>query len=1170
MPSQVRGMTPEAIRALFKRSFDDQADQLTLKLSNYNDEVSAMKAAMDESLAALNNDVAASIDAARSEAKQANDAIQALDAFDKAVANQISGVLDQSQAAIAEANALLAQMPEFEKKAQDAIDKAEDVSKSLTNYKESQQKLLNELNKKADNLQGELAAQDSKMTQAQADWSKDFEALKKSVNQSVDGITKGLSKAVEDQLKISPTLSALSNKLDTTNDSLSKLNKDYSGINQKVSDITGQVEPLSKQAKQAADDAQKAIDALRNPSYMGLSLLTLDQVTGEPHWTKDATLSEQTTPDGNRAWYVEPNQSTSRINSPYVAVDSRLPYKFSFWCKADTPGSVISMSFYDQNGRRPFASVDGSFDKSSGSVPYRAPLETTWVKHEAIVRFNEDVESVRFDRVWWNTSSAKNTRQYIGGLRIFPIIPDQATIDTLQNNAILKNTKIGTSNTNAIDAINEGMKAQATLNQKQQEWNAIQKIVNDNQQAWNKTQEIVNQNQSKWNQAALDYKELNDRLWGKQGEINKLNQAIDANQTELLAVNTRAIQTLTNGANVIPYYVPSTTEVANGYNEWTRPVWAKTSFTRQTDDSVYKGFGYYHLDKTEYSPASFFTIDPSIEYDFEVWLRGTEGGVILIEARDIQGSLVKVQGGIYADRKPDEVSTRIGGYLVDSKVTHPTWTKYKTRLKFQGDSTQIKIHRIHVNNSKGVQPATVDIGEDMRLYPHIPSQDDVNKALMDADKALKDQIDANTKIDKAQTKADEGFYKAIKALSMPEEANSLFAFIEPSDAEIKSAYESGKSSSIVYDQPEWTLFASGTPRKHSNTENPEEIRNEWTITAGSSDGTTSLPASKVTYRPVIKGISYKLSFMGYTNFDNSIIYIQFFDQNESNCFSSVTGFVDGVENSKYSYKGSTSYVGNDILLQRGWHKYEFRIEMLPTTNAIRMKAIFWNHPKGDKGFQRITGMQFVPDIPSQAEIDKAQNNAIINNTNAIAINNWSDKIQAIVNDNQQKQLEYQKAAFSESFNALAIFVPRILRLNVDEGWASNSNTMKKYFSWDTDSSFWSGTKIDFKILGTHSGYMLVNYRVKDDTPSTNPNYDPPIHSVHKSYRIEGGNQKYRSGGRDKYYSNVLLSFRTFDRIYDVFVTYYPETNPDGTTVTFPKEPNLNTNFPPKPTLRELE
>lgn len=1163
MPSQVRGMTPEAIRALFKRSFDAQANSLALKLSDYNDEVSAMKEAMDASLEALNNDVGSSIEKATSEAKRANDAIVALNAFDKAVASQISGMLDQSQAAIAEANALLAQMPEFEKKAQDAIDKAEDVSKSLTNYKESQQKLLNELNKKADNLQGELAAQDSKMTQAQADWSRDFEALKKSVNQSVDGITKGLSKAVEDQLKISPTLSALSNKLDTTNDSLSKLNKDYDSVNKKVSDITGKVEPLSQQAKQAADDAQKAIDALRNPKEIGTSVLTVDQITGKEHWRKDASYSSEKTPDGDSVYYVKSTDSISNeLDAPRVVVDTRIPYKVSFWLKADAPGSRLSVIYFGNGYEGPFEKVEGNIPSRDQYLPYYFEPPTKWTKYEAVVRFKPDVDTIRMNAFKWNNNSTK-TNQYIGGFKFFPLIPDQATIDKLQNDAILKNTKIGTSNTNAIDAINEGMKAQATLNQKQQEWNAVQKIVNDNQQAWNKTQETVNQNQSKWNQAVQDYKDLNDRLWGKQGEINKLNQAIDANQTELLAVNTRAIQSLTNGANIIPYYTPTTTEVANGYNEWTRPGWLNPVYPRLSDDSVYKGFGYYHFEKNSWFANTYFTIDPNVEYDFEVWLRGTEGSVISLELRSDQGKRVSVYGGIYGDNKPDEVLNRYGGYIIDNKVVHSTWTKYKTRVKFQGDQTRVRVYKLIVSDS-----ATVDIGEDMRLYPHIPSQDDVNKALMDADKALKDQIDANTKIDQAQTRADEGFYKAIKALSMPEEANSLFAFIQPSDAEIKAAYESGKSSSIVYDQPEWTLFANGTPRRHSKTENPEEVRNEWTITAGSSDGSKLLPASNVTYMPVIKGISYKLSFMGYTNFDKSYIYIQFYNQDEENGFSNVTGFVDGKPDSRYSYKGSTSYVGNDILLQRGWHKYEFRIEMAPSTTSIRMRGIYWNHSKGDKGFQRITSLRFVPDIPSQAEIDKAQNNAIINNSNAIAINNWSDKIQAIVNENQQKQLDYLDEFQKAAVQSQQMTMPRYLRIHIKEGWCDESGDFKEYFEFTKDSNFWRGKDINLQIIGNHDGFMELHYRYEVNLGPINL---VPMTSQSVSYIIKHGLQMYN--GRDneyKYYSNIRFGFPDLHTLYDILVIYHPSELPDGRVPKFPTPPRLRTNFPSKPTLRELE
>lgn len=1168
MPSQVRGMTPEAIRALFKRSFDAQADSLALKLSNYNDEVSAMKEAMDASLEALNNDVGSSIEKATSEAKRANDAIVALNAFDKAVASQISGMLDQSQAAIAEANALLAQMPEFEKKAQDAIDKAEDVSKSLTNYKESQQKLLNELNKKADNLQGELAAQDSKMTQAQADWSRDFEALKKSVNQSVDGITKGLSKAVEDQLKISPTLSALSNKLDTTNDSLSKLNKDYDSVNKKVSDITGKVEPLSQQAQQAASDAQKAIDALRNPKEIGTSILTIDQVSGREHWTKDASYSSKKTPDGDSVYYVKSTDSISNeLDAPRIVVDARIPYKVSFWAKADAPGSKFSIIYFGKGYGTPFDTVEGNIPTRDQYLPYMFEPPTKWAKYEAVVRFKPEVDTILMRSVNWNNNSTK-TNQYIGGFKFFPLIPDQATIDTLQNNAILKNTKIGTSNTNAIDAINEGMKAQATLNQKQQEWNAVQKIVNDNQQAWNKTQETVNQNQSKWNQAVTDYQKLNDRLWGKQGEINKLNQAIDANQTELLAVNTRAIQTLSNGANVIPYYTPSTTEVANGYNEWTRPCWAKTELKRQQDDSVYKGFGYYHLDSTTQTPVAFFTIDPSIEYDFEVWLKGTEGGVVYLEFRDAKGGKTKISGGIYRDEKPGTVLTRTGAYPIDNKITHPTWTKYKTRLKFIDNPTKIQIGTIYANHPNGTQPATLDIGEDMRLYPHIPSQDDVNKALMDADKALKDQIDANTKIDQAQTRADEGFYKAIKALSMPEEANSLLAYVEPSDAEIKAAYESGKSTSIVYDQPEWTLFGYEKPERLSTGLSDKNIAGQWNVAApNSNQSTKTYPSGDATPMPVLKGITYKLSFMGYSSTDGSKIYLRFYNQNRKEPFASSVGYIDGVKDPGLDKKENSIFVSNFITLKGGYHKYEFRIDFTPDTDTVRLDAIGW-HFSNTSGIQRIVGMRFVPDIPSQAEIDKAQNNAIINNSNAIAINNWSDKIQAMINENQQKQIDYLDEFQKAAVQSQQMTMPRYLRIHIKERWSDESGDFKEYFEFTKDSNFWSGKDINLQIIGNHDGFMELHYRYEVNLGPINL---VPMTSQSVSYIIKHGLQMYNGSDNEyKYYSNVRFGFPDLHTLFDILVIYHPSELPDGRVPKFPTPPRLRTNFPSKPTLRELE
>ena len=1164
MPSQVRGMTPEAIRALFKRRFDAQANDLKLKLSDYNDDVAAMKEAMDASLAALNEDVGSSIEKATAEAKKANDAIVALDAFDKAVSSQISGMLDQSKSAIAEANALLAQMPEFEKKTQDAIDKAEALSQSVANYKESQERLKTELLGNMDALSNQLNAQAARVGDAVASWHKKYEELETDLVEYVDSITKDLSGAIEEQLKVSPALAALSNKLDSTNDSLSKLNNDYKSVNDKVSDITGKVEPLSQQAKQAAENAQKAIEALRNPAYIGSSVLTVDQITGNPHWSKGAIVSDRKTPDRDSVWVHGKDYSPSKVDAPYVLVDSRIPYKVSFWARADGAGSLLSMKFKDENDYNPFASSNGTIPRRGWTFPYRITLDQNWKKYEATVQFNKSVEKVTLTDVYWNDTKVNPTQQYIGGFKFFPLIPDQATIDTLQNNAILKNTKIGTSNTNAIDAINAGMQAQATLNQKQQEWNAIQQIVNDNQQAWNKAQETVNQNQSKWNQAAKDYKKLNDRLWGEQGEINKLNQAIDANQTELLSVNTRAIKSLTNGANIIPYYTPSTAEVANGYSEWTRPCWAKTDFKRLQDDSVYKGFGYYHFDKaTDALPDVYFTIDPSIEYDFEVWLRGTEGGVVFLEARDSNNEYVIVSGAIYGDEKPDTVSKNVGVNLIANKTTHPTWTKYKTRLKFTENVSKIKIHQIYANHPNGVQPATVDIGEDMRLYPHIPSQDDVNKALMDADKALQDQLKVNDEIDAAQTRADEGFYKAIKALSMPEEANSLLAFIEPSDAEIKAAYEAGKASYIVYDQPEWTLFGHATPYKNSNNASIEGIAGEWTASSENNEQDKTYPSGKASLKPIIKGISYKLSFWGYSRANKSRLYLTFYNQNGKACFSNSDGYIDG-DKRGYLGRGSRgAFAEINVTLEEGYHKYEFRVDFTPDTTAVRLDRIGW-HDSGTLYTQRIAGMRFVPDIPSQAEIDKAQNNAIINNSNAIAINNWSDKIQAIINRNQQKQIDYLKKFQDVAIKSQQMAMPRFMRINYEEGWSTESPDFDQFFDVTKDKNFWDAKVINFRMKGKHNGLLMVysQYLKKALIDDVLTQMD--------TYAIVDGKQERRIDGKDTYYNNVYAKFPINIKMYAIVAVYYPRQLPNGTVPEFPSPPYLQTSFPSKPTLKELE
>ena len=74
----------------------------------------------------------------------------------------------------------------------------------------------------------------------------------------------------------------------------------------------------------------------------------------------------------------------------------------------------------------------------------------------------------------------------------------------------------------------------------------------------------------------------------------------------------------------------------------------------------------------------------------------------------------------------------------------------------------------------------------------------------------------------------------------------------------------------------------------------------------------------------------------------------------------------------------------------------------------------------------------------------------------------------------------------------------------------------------------------------------------------------------ESYAIEDGLVKYRSGDSYAYYRNVRMNFASIRTMYDVLLVYHPRELPNGKTPNFPSPPNLKINFPPKPTLRELE
>ena len=170
-------------------------------------------------------------------------------------------------------------------------------------------------------------------------------------------------------------------------------------------------------------------------------------------------------PMRGRVVCANPDQGVKEFKGSYVSVDSSIEYKVKFHTYAASHGSKMYIHMYDQNGalaiaETPFAdSGRGSGDLVNGITLPRGLKE--W---SGVVKFKPGTTEVCLGTFFWNDPSGSiTTAQEFGGLEIVPNIPDANVVNELQDNAIRKNTEVGTENKNAIEALRDGLNAAVEL-----------------------------------------------------------------------------------------------------------------------------------------------------------------------------------------------------------------------------------------------------------------------------------------------------------------------------------------------------------------------------------------------------------------------------------------------------------------------------------------------------------------------------------------------------------------------------------------------------------------------------------------------------------------------------------------------------------------------------------
>ena len=164
-------------------------------------------------------------------------------------------------------------------------------------------------------------------------------------------------------------------------------------------------------------------------------------------------------------------------------------------------------------------------------------------------------------------------------------------------------------------------------------------------------------------------------------------------------------------------------------------------------------------------------------------------------------------------------------------------------------------------------------------------------------------------------------------------------------------------------------------------------------------------------------IEYLVSFWHKSSVPGSKMFVQLSSYDEKgdpvNAVKYRKDKIEKDDGSVHWYKRSQIYVINGLQGETEWTKHEYVIGLKPGTEFVFLKGLWWNHNSAPaKAAQYLGGFRVDPLIPSQADVDKAQNKAIEANSLALeqqkAINKANEEFKSLQTDFNASQTKLNK------------------------------------------------------------------------------------------------------------------------------------------------------------------
>lgn len=607
-------------------------------------------------------------------------------------------------------------------KANSATEEAKQATTNVANYKKAQDDLARKYARESKQLQNKLSG----ITTEQGN-----------INTRIGQINTEVGNSVTEARALGETLK--------------KISDEQGNLTTKAKKQMETVVEANKKVKDAVSEAEKASKSIENMVDIGASLVALVPGTDTPDWSRAAyNKGKMPDPPANVKGVYACNSTqgyTDVPNARKVKAISGRWYTYEFWAQSNKANAALLIRLVDGEKVRPAIAKQEPKDNPGqwttttygigGGI--KITKANVWQKFSGRFQLQDNLEFVKIDRMeWhWGKKGPQDAVIYVAGLKVLPEVPDQATVDRLQNEAILKNTTVGKSNSKAIDVLIEARDLQL-------KWN-------DTQKGWNATQEKLNATN---NDAIAGLKKARDL----QNKWNAKAEEWQTTATTAMSANTSAIIALArkdSAQSILAWKDLTEAEVKAGKREVWKPVWATAAQwyreKKSASDSDKRFLGQFDYmwgasssTRQRNCETAWMRVEPGKRYKISFWARATRANShlhIRMKGKGPKGASPLKRIHKRRDSKGTwiESSDAWGAYAIHRRDLPTSWQWIEQVVEINEGVSEIAFDYISWNAPSSNTTANQWI-TGLEFGPDIPLQKDIDDA---QNKAIEENTRAN-------------------------------------------------------------------------------------------------------------------------------------------------------------------------------------------------------------------------------------------------------------------------------------------------------------------------------------------------------------------------------------------------------------------------------------------